>query len=48
MYYWLGLREDGKWEVFTTDTQKEGTAEATGYEDVRGPYLSKADAEADL
>lgn len=42
--YYLGLREDGRWEVFEWDERNEPTEDDTGYSQHQGPYETADEA----
>lgn len=42
--YYVGLREDGRLEMFVHDLKGEPTTEETGYEQVFGPFDTKDEA----
>lgn len=42
--HYLGIRDDGKWEVFGWDDKAEPTEEETGYASITGPFTTWAEA----
>jgi len=40
-WYYLGQRDDERWEVFSWDDREDPTPANTGYAAIEGPYVNE-------